>query len=149
MGFQFRYWALAVLSCGLGRARDAYGYIENVLQFSDAEPNAAPTMWVVPCAAYVLAESDPERAVELLAWSLAYPAPALGWARRWPLLQRLQRHLREIVDEDVSRAHWEGEALTLESIDAYVRHAFRTTAPPAWMPISRTCSPPASTRSCA
>ncbi len=68
MDFQLHDWALAALSCGVGSPAEARMYIQKVLQLSYPEGNATTIMWIVPCVAYTLAETDPEQAVELLAW---------------------------------------------------------------------------------
>src|SRR6185295_11376458 len=71
MDFQLHDWALATLSCGLGRPAEARRYIQNVLQLAYPDGNTATIMWIVPCVAYTLAETHPEQAVELLAWAFA------------------------------------------------------------------------------
>jgi ATP/maltotriose-dependent transcriptional regulator MalT len=125
MGFQLFYWALAAVSCGLGRPADARLYIQKALQLSDPHIHAATTIWLVPCAAYALVDTDPETAVELLAWVLSYPDTALSWARCWRLVERLQAQLQAVVDGDSYRMHWEkGSALTFDAIATTVYHAF-------------------------
>ena len=81
MGLQLLYWALAAVSCGIGHTAEARAYIHNVVQLSSSDTSAALTIWLVPCVAYVLAATDPEQAVAVLAWILTYPEPALNWAR--------------------------------------------------------------------
>ena len=86
-------------------------------------------MWIVPCVAYALAETDPEQAVELLAWVFAYPDTALNWVCQWPLLDRLQAQLQAVMDRDSYHMHWEkGKALTFDSINTYLQHAFRAAS---------------------
>jgi predicted ATPase/DNA-binding CsgD family transcriptional regulator len=131
MDFQLHYWALAALACGLGHSADVHMYIQNVLQLSDPAGSAATIMWVVPCVAYTLIETDPEQAVELLAWSFTYPDTALGWVHQWPLLYRVQVQLQAVLARDVYDLHWEkGQALTFDAITAYLQHTF-SAAPDA------------------
>ncbi len=129
MGFQLHYWALAALSCGLGRPTDVRVYIQKVLQLSDPDVHSATTIWIVPCVAYTLAETDHEKAVELLAWVFAYSDTALHWVRHWPLFDRLQAQLQAVMDRDSYHRHWEtGKALTFDTITTYLQHAFRASS---------------------
>jgi predicted ATPase/DNA-binding CsgD family transcriptional regulator len=126
MDFQIHDWALAALSCGLGRQAEARGYIQNVLQLWYPNGNAAPIMWIVPCVAYTLAETDPEQAAELLGWAFAYPNIALDWVRQWPLLGRLQSQLQATLGSDAFWLHWEkGQALSFDTINGYLQREFR------------------------
>ncbi len=126
MGPQLYYWAQAALSCGVGRTAEARAYIRNVLQFSDSRGDPATTMWLVPCVAYILVETDPAKAIELLAWVYTYPDTALHWARQWPLLDRLQGQLQAALDGEMYRIHWEiGQKRTLSSIMTELHQALR------------------------
>jgi DNA-binding CsgD family transcriptional regulator len=125
MGLQLHYWALAALSCGLGNTTEVRVSIQEVLQLSGPYANSAITIWIVPCAAYALAATDHETAVELLAWVCSYPDPALHWAREWPLVERLHTQLQAVMDRDSYHMHWEkGESLTIDAITTYLHHAF-------------------------
>jgi ATP/maltotriose-dependent transcriptional regulator MalT len=131
MDVQLHDWALAALSCGLGRPAEARVYIQNVLQLSYPDGNAAPIMWMIPCVAYTLAEAEPEQAVELLAWVFAYPDTSLNWVRQWPLLDRLQAQLQAVINRDLYHLHWEkGKALAFDTITTYLHHAFRAAPDP-------------------
>jgi predicted ATPase/DNA-binding CsgD family transcriptional regulator len=131
MDVQLHDWALAALSCGLGRPAEARVYIQNVLQLAYPDGNAAPIMWIVPCVVYTLAEADPEQAVELLAWVFAYPDTSLNWVCQWPLLDRLQAQLQVVMDRDSYHMHWEkGKALTFDTITTYLHQAFRAAPDP-------------------
>jgi predicted ATPase/DNA-binding CsgD family transcriptional regulator len=128
MGSQLLYWALAALSCGLGKPAEVRACIEKLLQVSDPEVNSVTTIWIVPSVAYMLAETEPEKAVELLGWVFSHPDLALNWARRWPLSDRLQTRLRELIDDRAYRARWEkGKTLTLDTIKTYLQHEFRAS----------------------
>jgi ATP/maltotriose-dependent transcriptional regulator MalT len=125
MGFQLNYWALAALSCGLGSLADARAAIQNALQLTAPHIHPATAMWMVPCAAYTLAETDPANAVGLLAWVFTYPDTALNWARQWPLVDRLHAQLQATMDRDSYQTHWEkGKALSFECITSYLHQAF-------------------------
>jgi ATP/maltotriose-dependent transcriptional regulator MalT len=77
----------------------------------------------------MLAETDPEEAVELLAWIFAYPDTALNWARQWPLLDRLQAHLHDAVDRASYQLHWKaGAARTIDDVAAYLNRAVGASA---------------------
>jgi predicted ATPase/DNA-binding CsgD family transcriptional regulator len=126
MGSQLLYWALAALSCGLGEPTQVRVYVQKLLQVSDPEENSVTTIWIVPSVAYMLAERDPEKAVELLAWAFAYADLALNWARQWPLFDRLQTQLQDAMDHDSYLIHWnKGKALTLDTIKTYLRLELR------------------------
>ena len=129
MGFQLLYWALATLSCGLGRPADVRVYIQNLFQLSKPNLNPIITIWIVPSVSYTLIDTDPETAVELLSWVFSYTDTALNWVRQWPLFDRLQAQLQEVIDHDSYRMHWErGKALTFDSITSYLQHAFRASS---------------------
>jgi predicted ATPase/DNA-binding CsgD family transcriptional regulator len=129
MGFQLLYWALAALACGSGRPAEVRGYIQNMLQLSDPGVHSATTMWIVPCAAYTLAATDPAQAVALLAWVYASPDTTLHWARHWPLFDRLQAQLQAAMDRDSYQRHWEtGKTLTFDTITTYLYQTFRAAS---------------------
>lgn len=125
MGFQLNYWAHAALSCGLDRAADARAAIQNALALTAPNLHAATTIWIVPCAAYTLAATDPAAAAELLAWVCAYPDTALNWARQWPLIERLRDQLQAALDPEVYRARSEqGRARSFEDITSFLHREF-------------------------
>lgn len=129
MGFQLHYWALAALACGLGNLADARSAIQNALQLTAPSVHTATTIWIVPCAAYTLAATDPTNAVELLAWVFTYPDTALNWARQWPLVDRLHARLQAMIDPELYQTHWErGKALTFEGITSYLHQEFRASS---------------------
>lgn len=125
MGFQLIHWADAALSCGLGRPADVRAAIERGLQLSVPTIHHATFAWVVPCAAYALAGSDAANAVALLGWVAASPDSRVGWARRWPLLDRLRAELEATMKPPLFQAQWErGKALSLEAIASYLHQQF-------------------------
>jgi predicted ATPase/DNA-binding CsgD family transcriptional regulator len=129
MDFQLHYWALAALSCGVGSPAEARAYIQKVLQLSNPGVYSATTLWIVPCVAYTLAETDREKAVELLAWIFTYSDPGLSWARHWRLFDRLQIQLQAALGRDSYDMHWEkGKALTFGTITTYLYPAFRAAS---------------------
>ncbi len=129
LGLQLLYWARTVLACGVGRAADVRVSIQSLLSLAVPDINPAPIIWIVPCAAYVLAATNPEHAVELLAWVSAYPDPALHWVRDWPLVDRLQAQLYSVIDQDVYHRHWEqGTALSFDTIATDLHQTFRAAA---------------------
>jgi predicted ATPase/DNA-binding CsgD family transcriptional regulator len=124
--FQLHYWALAALSCGLGNPTEARLYLQKILQISNPDTQPAITIWIVPSVAYTLVETDPEKAVELLAWVFAYPDTTLHWVHQWPLFNRLQTQLQAVMDADSYQTHWEkGETLTFDSVKSYLHYEFR------------------------
>jgi predicted ATPase/DNA-binding CsgD family transcriptional regulator len=127
--FHFHYWALAALSCGLGRAADASVAIQNALRLTAPAIHLATTFWIVPCAAYMFATTEPTTSVELLGWVFTYQDTALNWARQWPLVNRLRAQLQTTIGPTMYQTHWEkGEALSFERIVGYLYQAF--CAPP-------------------
>ena len=86
-------------------------------------------MWIVPCMAYALAATNPEQAVELLAWVFASADTASHWVRQWPLVNRLQAQLQAVMDGASYRMHWEkGKSRTFDSINTALQHAFADSA---------------------
>src|SRR5262249_17550219 len=125
MGLQLLYWALAALSCGVGRPADARVAIQNLLELSPPNVHTTTAIWIVPCVAYALAATYPAKALELLAWVFTYPDPALNWARQWPLIDRLHVQLQATMDRDLYQTHWEkGKALIFDTITSYLLQAF-------------------------
>ena len=126
MGYQLLYWAQAALACGVGNPAAARVYIQNALHLAVPELNPGPLTWLVPCVAYTLAETDPEQAVELLAWICSSADSALQWVRHWPLFDRLQTRLQDALERDAYQLHWEhGKALSFDAVNSYVQHEFR------------------------
>jgi predicted ATPase/DNA-binding CsgD family transcriptional regulator len=127
LGMQLRAWAFAALSCGLGRPADARVYIQKALDLANPDSTPGPIIWIVPCVAYTLGETDHTTAVELLAWVCSYPDTALHWARHWPLIDRLQAQLQALIGRAAYQTHWEkGKARTFDSIASYLHQAFRS-----------------------
>jgi DNA-binding CsgD family transcriptional regulator len=125
-GWRLLYWALAVLSCGLGSPAEARASIEAVLERSQLSVQRAVVMWLAPCAAYIFASADPAKAVEVLAWVASYPDTTLNWARHWPLVERLQTQLQAALGHELYQTHWEhGKALTLENIASQLHQEFQ------------------------
>jgi predicted ATPase/DNA-binding CsgD family transcriptional regulator len=127
MGFQLLYWAFAALSCGLGNLADARTAIQNLVELTTPHADSAATLWIVPCAACILAADDPTNAIEMLAWVFDHPDPSLNWARQWPLIGRLRDQLHTKMAHDVYQAHWErGNARTVANITTYLHREFGT-----------------------
>jgi ATP/maltotriose-dependent transcriptional regulator MalT len=125
-GWRLLYWALAVLSCGLGSPSEARASIEAVLERSQLSVQRAVVMWLAPCAAYIFAGTEPTKAVEVLAWVCSYPDTTLDWARRWPLVERLQTQLLTALGHELYQVHWEhGKAQTLEHIASQLDQEFQ------------------------
>jgi predicted ATPase/DNA-binding CsgD family transcriptional regulator len=125
MDVQIRDWALATLACGLGNLAEARTYIRNVLQLSDPDIHASAIKWVVPCAAYTLAETNPEGAAELLGWVFRYHDTALNWVRQWPLLGRLEAQLHDAIGEHSYNMQREkGGQLTFDAVYLFLQQEF-------------------------
>ncbi len=122
-------WALAVLACSLDHPVEARAYIDKVLLMSDYDANPVLMRWMVPSVAYAIAETQPEKAVELLAWMASSDDPALNWVRQWSLFDRLECQLQAALDGDSFDQHWEkGEALTLQAVKTFFRSGYSTSA---------------------
>jgi ATP/maltotriose-dependent transcriptional regulator MalT len=127
MGFQLLYWSLAGLSAGLGRPAEIREHLEKLLQVSKPEVNSVTTVWIVPATACMLADTHPERAVELLAWGFTYDDLALNWIRPWSAFERLQTHLQTVIGLDAYETHWEkGQSLSLNAVKNDLQLAFST-----------------------
>jgi predicted ATPase/DNA-binding CsgD family transcriptional regulator len=125
MGYQLLYWAFAALACGLGNRAEAEIYIAKVLERSNRDQGRAAIVWVIPLAAYVLAEQDRAHAVELLSWVWTDPQSDLTWVRHWSLFDRLTVELQEALGADAYQEHWEqGKLLTFQTIERQLRHTF-------------------------
>lgn len=126
LGFQLSSWALAALSCGLGNPKEARSHIQKILQLSDSEEYSALVFATVPCAAYILADTDREKAVELVSWVRSYPDASLNWARQWPLFDRLQSRLHAEMNGAAYQMHWEkGQTISFEGMELYIQNEFR------------------------
>ena len=96
-----------------------------MFRLSETELNPAITIWLVPAAASTLAETTPDKAVELLSWVLAFPDSALHWVRQWPLLQRIQIQLQDEMGIAQYQSHWEkGADLQFDVVGHYLQQAF-------------------------
>jgi predicted ATPase/DNA-binding CsgD family transcriptional regulator len=126
MASQLNYWARAALACGVGRPADARQAIQSALSLASSHAHTGTAIWMAPCAAYTLAATDPASAVELLAWGATREDTAVGWARQWPLVERLRAQLQALLDHDVYQSRWEqGRTHTSASISSYLRQLFR------------------------
>jgi len=129
MGFQLLYWSLAALSCGLGRPAETRLTIEKLFQVSDPDINSVTTIWIVPSVVYLLSETDPEKALELLAWVFSYADLALNWVRQWPLFERLQAQLQASIDIETYQKHWDkGQSLSLDAVRTFLYQEFRPSS---------------------
>lgn len=129
MGYQLWYWSLATISCDLGNAAEARMYIQKVLQLTKRDTRSALLTWMVPSAAYALAEIEHEKAVELLSWVYSYPDTSLSWVHQWSLFTHLQSQLQEMLDTDTYQLHREkGEALTFDTVVDYLYSAFHPSS---------------------
>ena len=129
-GFQLHYWALAALACGLGRPAEARDYIQKLLQYTDPEANVLPILWIIPSAVYTLVKTDPEKAVELVAWIVTCDDAALNWVRRWPLfdLDRIQIQLQTRMETYAYQIHWKmGQTFSFDIVRAYLHQEFRAS----------------------
>jgi predicted ATPase/DNA-binding CsgD family transcriptional regulator len=125
-GWRLLHWAFAVLSCGLGSPAEARASIEAVLARSQLSVQRAVVMWLAPCAAYIFADTDPAKALEVLAWVSSYPDTTLNWARHWPLVERLQTQLQAALGHELYQTHWEhGKALSLETVASQLHQEFQ------------------------
>lgn len=125
MGAQLNCWARAALACGLGHRDDARATISSALHMAVDGGHPAAFAGLAPCAAYLLAETEPAMAAELLAWALTDPDSALEWARRWPLVGRLCVQIQARLGSDPYAASWErGRTLGLEDIRSTLHRAF-------------------------
>src|SRR5262249_45003196 len=80
-------------------------------------------------AVYVLAERNPEKAVELLAWVFTYDDSALNWVRQWSLFERLQAQLQDKIGVHAYQTHWEqGARLNVSAVEAYLLSEFRASS---------------------
>jgi predicted ATPase/DNA-binding CsgD family transcriptional regulator len=128
MGFQLLYWSLAALSCGLGNLSAARDTIVKLFEISAPDETSVTSVWLVPSAVYVLAEKNPEKAVELLAWVFTYDDLALSWVRQWSLFERLQTQLQDKLGTHTYQMHWEqGTRLSTSAVEAYLLREFRTS----------------------
>lgn len=124
IAMQLYFWALAALFCGLGSVSQARAALEQVLRPSNLAANPAINLWLAPCAAFVLAETDPEAALRLLGWACAAPNIGHSWARDWPLARRLTARLQAQFGPGEHAALWEaGAALTHPAVAALLERA--------------------------
>jgi ATP/maltotriose-dependent transcriptional regulator MalT len=129
MGFQLLYWSLAALSCGLGNLTAAHDYIAKVFEITAPDETSVTSVWIVPSAVYLLAEKNPEKAVELLAWVFTDDDLALNWVRQWSLFERFQTQLQDTIGSHVYQTHWEqGTRLSASAVETYLLREFRPSS---------------------
>ncbi|MBZ0289788.1 MAG: LuxR C-terminal-related transcriptional regulator, partial [Anaerolineae bacterium] len=127
MGYQLLYWSFALLACGLGDPAEARLCVQKVLQLTNSDGDHALIAWLVPGAAYALAETDREKAVELLAWVWDYPDKAVNWVREWSVFSHVQGRLRDSLGEDDYQSHWaQGKMLSYDAVSTYLRREFQS-----------------------
>ena len=129
MGYALLYWSLAALECGLNDLNEARGVFQNALQIAHALGGSVFLIWLLPCAACILAETQPGKAVELLAWVDGFPDSALEWVHQWGLLHRLRARLRDQLGEHAYQRHSRnGAALDFAAVQAALRAEFGAAA---------------------
>lgn len=132
IAMQLYSWALATLFCGLGSVPQARAALEQVLRRSNLVANAAILVWIAPCAAFVLAETEPETAIRLLGWACAAPNIGHSWARDWPLAERLAALLQAQFGSAGYAALWEaGAALPSSAVAVLLERALSAGIVPA------------------
>jgi predicted ATPase/DNA-binding CsgD family transcriptional regulator len=126
MGYQLMSWASAVLAWSMNYNREeARAYLREMLQRSDIDTHLAIYIWMLPSAAFVLSETEREKAIELLAWMFVSSDPVLIAMRQWPLVERLQQTLQETNDAEIFQALWaNGQNLSFDAIRLEVLHQF-------------------------
>jgi ATP/maltotriose-dependent transcriptional regulator MalT len=129
MDLQLHAWVRAVLACGAGSRDEVRENIQTALEGLDPGVTPLISMWIIPCAAYALAETDPAKAVELLGWLRTCGESALNWVCQWPLFDRLEEQLQAAMPADDYADHWAtGNEQSLKSVSAYIQRAFGQTS---------------------
>lgn len=127
MGFQLLYWAMGALYCGLDNLTEARDSIEKLFEVSSPDVSSVTTIWIVPSVAYVLAETNPAKAVELLSWVFTRDDLALNWVRHWSLFTRLQAKLQDKMGIAAYQTAWEqGTALSVHAVESYMSQEFHS-----------------------
>jgi DNA-binding CsgD family transcriptional regulator len=129
MGLQLLYWSMSALCCGLGNFSEVYDYVKKLFQVSDPDVSSVTKIWIVPSAAYVFSQNNPDLAVELLAWILTYEDLALTWVRQWPLFDRLRVQLQDKIGIEAYQTHWEqGITLSVHAVEIYLSRGFQLSS---------------------
>ena len=111
-------WGVAIASCGLGDYEAARANLSLAFKYLTNVQGTVGEVVSLPIAAIICAhQSQPVRAVELLALAFTHPVRASGWMEKWPLLDRLQADLELTLGSEAYSAAWErGKHLNLDSV---------------------------------
>jgi predicted ATPase len=121
MGYQLIDLARAVLAWGMDDAKTCCQYIQHAFGLADILSSPVIIRWLLPCAAWLLAESQPERAAQLLGTAFAEPDSAMAWIGNWQPLKELSASLKTQLGESRYTLAWEqGKSLALEVVVADV-----------------------------
>ncbi len=119
LGLVLAPWALTIAHIGLQDRPAAAEALRDALEQAQALAFPAPPLWLLPVAAFLIAEEEAQqaRAVELVALASTHPLSPHGWMNTWAPLRKLRQRLRDGLDADVYQAAWErGKDLDVSAV---------------------------------
>lgn len=123
------HWGLSLAYYGLGDRTSARRSLADALDI--ACRYRSPTfqsMGLLLMAVVSLSRSDPQRAIEFIAFNCSQPPHIVGWLHKWPLLNDLCAELKTSLGLDDYARVWErGKSLDLEIVITEVVAGFEDT----------------------
>lgn len=107
LGLVLAPWALCLAAVGEGDMASARRSLHEALHHAQALTFPAPPIWLLPVAAFLLAEEKQhERAVALLSLTDAQPMNPAGWIEEWTPLRDCAAGLRGALDRERYQSAW-------------------------------------------
>jgi predicted ATPase/DNA-binding CsgD family transcriptional regulator len=133
MGYELIDLARAILAWAMDDAETCRQYVYHALGLTYVMFSPVIVRWLLPCAAWLLSETQPERATELLGAAFAEPDTTMAWIEGWRPTQELFASVKLRLGEPRYRLAWEqGKNLVLENLIPDLRNELDTDvgAPP-------------------
>jgi predicted ATPase len=122
MGYELIDLARAILAWAMDDTETCRQYVCHALGLTYIMFSPVIARWLLPCAAWLLSEIQPERAAQLLGAAFAEADSSLAWLEGWRPLQELNTHLNKVLGETRCLLAWEqGKNLVLENLVTELR----------------------------
>jgi predicted ATPase/DNA-binding CsgD family transcriptional regulator len=131
IGSQLIDLARSVLAWAMDDTEACRQYVYHALELVDIMSSPVISRWLLPCIAWLLSGSQPERAAQLLGAAFAEPDTTMAWIEGWRPTQELFAFLKLRLGESRYRLAWEqGKNAVLERLIPDLRHELDAEAAP-------------------
>lgn len=120
LGVVLAHWALALAHCREQEVDQAWAALLGALDEAGRMGAEAVMSWLMPVAAYLLAQDGrPERAVSLLGLAAGHPGNIANWETEWPAFVEMEAGLKGKLGAEAYETAWKaGQTLPLAEVVA-------------------------------